>query len=100
MRRTRLGPVDVELALREQPGPIGLDEGVEIPKGGDHQLALAVLRVEVVSQAIALAGRSAAIQRDLALAVEVRRRVVSVEVIEHRGERLAAVELLRGLGAL
>ena len=29
-----------------------------------------------------------------------RRRVVPVEVIEHRGERLAAVELLRGLGAL
>jgi hypothetical protein len=64
MRRTNLGPVDVELAFGEQPGPVGLDEGVEIPKGGDHQLALAVLRVQVVSEAIALAARSVPIQRD------------------------------------
>jgi hypothetical protein len=35
-----------------------------------------------------------------ALAVEVRRRFVPVEVIEHRGERLPAVQLLRGLGSL
>jgi hypothetical protein len=50
MRRTGLGPVDVELALREQPGPIDLDERVQIPKRGDHQLAFAVLGVEVVSR--------------------------------------------------
>jgi hypothetical protein len=56
MRRTRLGPVDVELALGEQPGAVALDECVEIPKGCDHQLALAILGEQVVSNAIALAG--------------------------------------------
>jgi hypothetical protein len=44
MRRTRLGPVDVELAL-------------------------AVLGEQVVGQAIALAGRSVALERDGALAI-------------------------------
>src|SRR3954463_10332439 len=100
MRRTGLGPVDVELALGEQPGPVGLDEGVEIPNGRDHQLALAVLRVQVVGQAIALAGRTIPLEGDRALTVEVRCRLVPVEVVEHRGQGLAAVELLRRLGAL
>src|SRR4051794_17557967 len=61
MRRTRLGPVDVELALGEQPGAVALDECVEIPKGCDHQLALAILGEQMVSQAIALAGCTIAI---------------------------------------
>src|SRR4051794_30234163 len=100
MRRTGLGPVDVELSLGEQPGLVGLDEGVEIPNGRDHQLALAVFRVQVVGQAIALAGRTVALEGNRALTVEVGRHLVPVEVIEQRSQSLALPELLRGLGAL
>ena len=53
-----------------------------------------------MGDAVALAGGSVAIERDRALAVEVHRGLVAVEVIEHRRKRLAAVEFLRGLRAL
>ena len=55
---------------------------------------------EVVGDAVALAGRSVAVQRDCALPVEVHRRPVAVEVVEHWCQHLAAVEYLCGLGAL
>jgi predicted ATPase len=44
-RRSGVGPVDVELALGEEPGAVVLDERVSVSKGGDHQLALAALGV-------------------------------------------------------
>jgi hypothetical protein len=59
-RRASLGPVDVELALGEQPGAVELDKRVVISKGRDHQLALAAVGEQVVSQAVALAGCSVA----------------------------------------
>ena len=55
---------------------------------------------EVVGDAVALAGRPVALERDRALAVEVHRRLVAVEVVEHGCERLATVGCRAGLGAL
>jgi hypothetical protein len=89
----RLGPVDIELALGEQPGAADLDEVVEVAKGGDHQLARSVLGEQVVGQAVALAGRAIAVQGDRALPVEVGPRLVAVEVVEDRRQSLPAVEL-------
>ena len=54
----------------------------------------------MVSDAVALAGRTVAVERDRALAVEVHGRLVAVEVIEHGCQCLAAFEHLRGLRAL
>src|SRR5258705_11206001 len=42
-QRARLGPVEVELALGEQPGALFLDDGVAIAKVRDHQLPSAAL---------------------------------------------------------
>src|SRR3954452_20923915 len=46
LRRSGLGPVDIEPPLGEQPGAVALVERVEVPKGGDHQLALAAFGEE------------------------------------------------------
>src|SRR4051794_5127220 len=62
MGRLCLDPVDVEVALGEQPGPVALDEGVAIAKVGQHQLALASLGEQVMGDAVALAGRPVAVQ--------------------------------------
>jgi hypothetical protein len=47
-----------------------------------------------MGQAVALAGRPVAVQRDGALPVEMHGDRVLVEVVEHRGQRLAAVQFL------
>jgi hypothetical protein len=52
----------------------------------------AAVREQVVGQAVALSGRSVAIERDRALTVEVRRDLVVVQVVEHRRQGLAAIE--------
>src|SRR3954447_9932518 len=83
----RLGPVEVEPALVEQPGAVVLEKGVPVAERRDHQLALAVLRVHVVSEAVGLARGPIAIELDRALPVEVHRRLVRVEVLEDRRER-------------
>jgi hypothetical protein len=40
MRCAGLDPVDLEVALREQPGTVDLDEHVAVSKGGEHQFSL------------------------------------------------------------
>src|SRR6478736_5652973 len=55
MGRLRLDPVDVEVALGEQPGAVALDEGVAIAKVGEHQLALSSVGEQVMGDAVALA---------------------------------------------
>ena len=60
------------------------------------KLALTIFGEQVVGDAVALAGRLVAVERDRGLAVEVHRRVLAVEVIEHRRQRLAAIEHLVG----
>jgi hypothetical protein len=81
MRCAGLDPVDVEVALGEQPGTAHLDERVAVSKMGNHQLALTVFGVEVVSDAVALPRRPVAVENDGALPVEVRRRLLAVEVL-------------------
>jgi hypothetical protein len=51
----------------------------------------------VVGDAVADSGRPVAIEGDRALTVEMHRRLVAVEVLEHGRQRLAAVENLRRL---
>ena len=69
MQRPGLGPVDVEGALCEQPGTVALDERVAVAKPRDHQRALALVGEQVVRDAVALAGRPVAVERDGALAI-------------------------------
>jgi hypothetical protein len=66
-----------------------LREDVEVAKGGDHDLAGSVFGVEVVGDGVALAGGAIAVENDGALAIEVRRYLVAVEVIEDRRQRLS-----------
>jgi hypothetical protein len=98
MRGLCLDPVDVEVALGEQPGAVEVDEGVAVPEVREHQLALAVLGEQVVGDAVALAGRPVPVELDRALTVEVLCGLVPVEVLEYGRQRLAAVEDLGGLG--
>src|ERR1700761_622897 len=55
-QRSRLDPVDEELALGEEPTFVALGECVEIANGGDHQAALAVDDRDVMRETIADAG--------------------------------------------
>src|SRR5580704_2359946 len=55
-RRPRLAPVQEQFALFEEPRSLQLDKAVEVAKGGDHDLALAVVGEEVVSDGVGLAG--------------------------------------------
>src|SRR6266542_1356058 len=51
-RSSRLGPVDIELPLRERPATVSLDERVVVPQEGDRQPALPALSacsVEAIS---------------------------------------------------
>jgi hypothetical protein len=73
---------------------------VVIPEPPDHQVALAIFGEQVVGDAVAPAGRSDAVEWNRVLSVEVHRRLVAVEVIEHWRQRLAPIEHLRGFRAL
>jgi hypothetical protein len=53
----------------------------------------------VVGDRVALARRAVPVDRDGALAVEVRRHLVAVEIVEYRGERFAPVQDVRRLAA-
>ena len=53
-----------------------------------------------MGDAVALAARAVAVERDRALPVEVHRGLVAVEVVEDRRQGLSAVEYLAGLGTL
>src|SRR5690349_14219280 len=76
--RARLGPVDDEVALGEVPGAVDLREGVQVPQCGDHDLAFAIGRGQVVGDGVALAGCRVAVEEDRALSVEVRGGLVLV----------------------
>ena len=52
----------------------------------------------MVGKTIAFAARAVAIENDCALAVEVGRGIVLVQVFEHWSQMLAAVDLLAGRG--
>jgi hypothetical protein len=72
-----------------------LDELIEVADGRDHQRALSVRRHrKVMGQAVALARGPVAVQGDGALPVEMHGRDVLVKVVEHRGQRLPAVQFL------
>src|SRR6185312_6738460 len=87
-----LAPVEDELALGEQPRSVHFGEGVEVAERRDHDLALAVGREQVMRDRVALTGRTVTVKRDRALAVEVRGRVVLLEVLEDLGQRLSAFD--------
>jgi hypothetical protein len=91
MRGLCLDPVDIEVPFGEQPGPVLFDERVAISKVGEHQLPLAGVGEQVVSDAVALARRPVPIEHDRALTVEVLCGLVAVEVLEYRRQTLAAV---------
>ena len=81
-------------ALREQPRAVDLHERVEIAERRDHQTSLAAVDRDVMRQAVRFAGRSFVRQReDRALPDEVRRRIVLVQVCEHRSKRLARPQI-------
>src|SRR6476660_6072398 len=88
---SRLAPVEDELALGEVPAPVELAEGVEVAEGGDHDLAAPVFGVEVVGERVALSGRARTGESHGALAVEVRRDLVAVEVVEDGCERFSSL---------
>lgn len=56
------------------------------------------LDVEVMGNAVALTRRAVAVEPNRALAVEMHRRLVAVQILEHRRQRLSAVQLLARLG--
>ena len=77
-----LAPFEDDLALGDIATLVDLGEGVEVAQPGDHHHASAVLRVNVVGNGVAVAGRPALFQADSALAVEVHRVFVPVQIIE------------------
>ena len=96
-----LQPVDVEQALGKQPRPVDLCEGVEVAEIGDHQASLFAIDREVMRNAVGFARGAIAVQReDRALSDEMHGGGVLVQVGEDRSERLARVQLLRGLRIL
>ena len=54
----------------------------------------------MVGQAVGLPRRAIAVERHGALTVEVHRDLVRVERVEHRRQRLAAVQIVGRVGAL
>src|SRR3954451_7484886 len=94
------GPADIQPALDETPRPVGLDEAVLIAQRGDHQPAPTAVRRDVVGQAVGLPRRAVAVDPNGALAVEVHRDVVGVQVVEHGPQRLPATQIVRRLRAL
>src|SRR3954471_20310243 len=69
LERAGLGPAHVQPALGEPPRPVRPGEPVLISERGDHELALAVLRVHVVRQAVGLPRGAIAVERHRALTV-------------------------------
>src|SRR3954464_7968103 len=98
--RARLCPIQVQPALGKQPRALFLDEGVAIAKVRDHELAHALLRVDVVRQTVGVPRRRISVERDRALAVEVHRRFVRVEVLEHRRKGLPAMKVVGRIRSL
>ena len=93
--RSRLYPVHKKFSLCKIPGAIDLREPVEIANGSDHHAAFTSVRRYMMRQAVADSGRLGSIQYRRALAVEVSRDFILVEVVEDRCESIAAAELLR-----
>jgi hypothetical protein len=88
--KSRLAPVKDEIALGEVPALVDLGEGVEVAERGDHDLAGAAFGVDVVRDRVTLACGAVFIDRDRALAVEMRRRLVAIEVIEDGRKRFSS----------
>jgi hypothetical protein len=89
--RSRLALVEDEFTLGEVPAPVDPGEGVEVAEGGDHKIARAVFAVDVVSDRVALARGAVPIDGDRALASEVRRNLVAIEVLEDRCKRFPSL---------
>ena len=82
-----LDPIDIEQALREQPGAVRLHEAIEVAKGRDHQLAAVAVDRDVVGKTISLPSRLVVRQRRYsALPQEMHCGVILVEISEDRGE--------------
>src|SRR5689334_25004685 len=77
-----LAPVEDQVPFGEEPAVADLGERVEVAKGGDHDPADTVLAEEVVGDGVALAGCTVTFDDNRALPVEMRRRVVLVQVGE------------------
>src|SRR6266702_7407721 len=87
-----------QLALGEETGAVLLYELVEVTDRRDHQRAFVTVQAHMMSNAVAFTGRSIAIEADGALAVEMRRRLILVQIGEDGSERTAAVEDVGRLG--
>src|SRR4051794_3627878 len=96
---SRLAPVQNELAFGEIPATVEFDEAVEVAQRRDHDLADAILGVDMVGDRVALAGGAVPVDGDRALAVEVRRCLVAIEVVEDGCERFASVQDVARLAA-
>src|ERR1700730_12066825 len=81
-----------QIALLEVPSTVAPPATVEIAKRRDHDLALAVPGEEVVRDRVALTGRVITVERDGALPIEVRGRLVPSEIREDRRQRLAPLD--------
>src|ERR1700730_186701 len=92
-------PLENDLALGDVPGFVNSGEDVEIVQPRDHHSAGAVLGEDVMRNGVAVTGRTVAVDRDGALAVEVHRDFVPVEVVEHRRQRFSSFEHVARIGA-
>src|SRR3984957_1533060 len=81
-RGSGFAPVQEQVALGEEPGAVDLGEDVAVAGRANHDHALAVDGVEVVRDRVAEAGGAITVERDRALAVEVRGRLVLTEVLK------------------
>jgi hypothetical protein len=92
-----LDPVDVQLALCEEPATVDLHEGVVVPERSNHQASLATVDRQVMRHGVGLARGALGRQRENgALSDEMLGGGVLVQVVEDGSQRLARVEVHRG----
>src|SRR5436190_24368749 len=90
-----LDPVDVKLALRKQPLAVCLDERIVVAERRDHKPPLCTVDGEVMRERVRLPRRAIIRQsKNRALSDKMHRGGVFVQIVEHRSERLARMQLL------
>jgi hypothetical protein len=90
-----LRPIDHQLAFAEVPRAVVFNERIQIADRGGHEAALRTVDLDVVGHAVGHSGGAFAVESRGALAIEVHRRHVRVELVEYRSKRGTSVKVLR-----